>query len=83
LLPGGNHAALISAAGVYVFSFLAGISLKFAGMYSVAGVSTLPFLGLKDRTGCVILYELEENLLLAICGGFLYGCKKHGKGYYC
>jgi Na+-translocating ferredoxin:NAD+ oxidoreductase RnfD subunit len=44
----GNHAALINAAGVFIFSFLAGISLKFASMYSVAGVSTLPFLDCKQ-----------------------------------
>jgi len=45
-VAGGNHAAFIRAEGVMSFSFLAGISLRFASMYSVAGVSTLPFLGL-------------------------------------
>ncbi|MCL2216550.1 MAG: hypothetical protein FWB91_05960, partial [Defluviitaleaceae bacterium] len=39
----GNHAALVTTAGAYVFLFFAGISLKFASMYSVAGVSLCRF----------------------------------------
>jgi len=45
----GNHAAPISAAGVYVFSFLAGISLKIASMYSGGGGKHLAIFRIENK----------------------------------